>query len=53
MVAHPLPADMRVGAGEHVKAKLEPVREAVSDFERFMQLVLGGVRPVDHRLAAF
>src|ERR1700743_858022 len=36
MIADPLPADPRIRAGEDVKAKLEPVAEAVRDFERFV-----------------
>src|ERR1700678_2949471 len=35
MIANPLPPDSRIRAGEDVKAKLEPVAEAVGDFERF------------------
>ncbi len=53
MVADPLPADPRIRAGEDVKAKFEPVAEAVGDFERFVQLVFGRILAIDHCLAAF
>jgi len=53
MIADPLPADPRIRAGEDVKSQVEPVAEAVSDFERFVQLVFGGILSVDDGLAAF
>jgi hypothetical protein len=52
MIADPLPANPRIRAGEDVKAKFEPVTEAMSDFERFVQLVFGGILSIDDGLAA-
>jgi hypothetical protein len=51
MIANPLPPDSRIRAGEDVKAKLEPVAEAVGDFERFVQLVFRGILAVYDCLA--
>ena len=52
MIADPLPADSRIGAGEDVKTQLEPVAETVGDFERFVQLVSVGYWPSRTDLAA-
>jgi len=52
VIAHPLPAPIRLNAGEDVKAGLEPVVDALGDFNRFMLGVVGGQDAVDGRLAA-
>ena len=53
MIADPLPALFRIGAGKNVETEFEPVAEAVRNFEGFVQLVLRGVLAIDDCLAAF
>src|ERR1700678_2774870 len=53
MVADPLPAHPGIRTGEDVETQLEPIVEAVRDFERLVQLVLRRVHTVDDGLTAF
>jgi hypothetical protein len=52
VIAHPLPAAVRLNAGENVKAGLEPVVDALCDFNGFMLGVVCGQDAVDGCLAA-
>src|ERR1700674_3866578 len=53
VITHPLPAAIRLNAGEDVKAGLEPVVDALRDFHGLMLGMVGGQDAVDCRLAAF
>jgi hypothetical protein len=57
MVAHPLVALRSAIAGEYIESDLEPVGEALGDFESFMEGVLvrpdsvhGGLRPFEREI---
>jgi hypothetical protein len=52
VIAHPSPAAVRLNAGEDVKAGLEPVGDALCDFNGFMLGVVCGQDAVDGCLAA-
>src|SRR5437016_13943638 len=53
MVAHPLPAAVRLDAGEDVETGLKPVGEALRDLERLVHSVIRRCDSVNDRLRAF
>ena len=53
MVAHPLPASIRLDRGENVEPGLEPFIKSLGDFYGFMHGVLGGLNPIHNGFAPF
>ena len=50
MVADPIPSQAILCGSENVKAGFEPIRKTVSDFDRFVQLMICGIHAVDRGL---
>src|ERR1700733_12521836 len=50
MVPHPLHSMAVLPAGKNIKAHFRPAGQPLSDLERLVQLVVGGIHAVDHIL---